>query len=92
MTVGSLRGQVVTGVGQFVQQGDTQQSGFLARLQANTDRFRPAVYIGAEQTDCMARPHRQAPHPVYQVSFSVGIEPGSDALHEGVPDFEITGQ
>jgi hypothetical protein len=64
-------GQVVTGVGQFMQQGHGQQSGFLPWLQADTDRFGAAVQVGAEQADGTGGSHRQIAETIEQLDGGI---------------------
>ena len=82
-------GQVVTGMGQFVQQGHGQQSGFLTWLQTDADWFGAVVQVGAEQADGMRSTHRQDAETFEQLAGGITSQalpnPGGNPL----PDFKL---
>jgi hypothetical protein len=84
-------GEMVAGMGQFVQQGNLQQFDFLAHLQTDAERFGAAVEIAAKQANSMTRANREAAEPIDQEPGRPVLQLRTDPAHKGLPDLEVAG-
>jgi hypothetical protein len=76
-------------MGQFVQQGHGQQSGFLTWLQTDADWFGAVVQVGAEQADGMRSIHRQDAETIEQLAGGITRQALPNSGGNPLPDLKF---